>query len=272
VDQQTGVLIVGILLVAWIILGMRSTLRSRRTATSLATTAQARGWTYEEQSQAQIDVGEIFGESNRGAYGHVVTGTAATTPFVAFDYGSPQQNGVHGFVLAKLPKFLPVLEVRPAGSVQRAVRGMEYGLPLVRFESADFNARFSVQASNAKFASDLMTPQLMEALMAAPPLTWRIMDACLVSWSDSPLTATQIVSTVPTLRLIHDAIPAFVWDSYASAQPVPFSIEPELTGPAANPQPAPTPFGWYADPTDATMMRWWNGSAWTSNLAKVRVR
>jgi hypothetical protein len=269
VDRQSLVLIGFVPIVAAFALGVRSTLRSRRTATALATTARARGWTYQEQSQAQIDVGEIFGETNRGAYGHVVTGTTAATPFVAFDYGSPQQNGVHGFVLLNLPKFLPDLEVRPAGSIQRAVRGMEYGLPLVRFESADFNARFSVQASNAKFASDLMTPQLMEALMAAPPLTWRIMDASLVSWSDSPLTALQIVSAVPTLRLIYDAIPAFVWDSYASAQPVPFSLEPELT--TANPQPAPTPPGWYLNPTDPTMMRWWNGSAWTSNLAKARV-
>jgi hypothetical protein len=272
VDQQTGVLIGAVPLVAWIILGMRSTLRSRGAPTALATTAQARGWTYQEQSQAQIDVGEIFNEPNLGGYRHVVTGTAAATPFVAFEYEPARENGVHGFVLLKLPKFLPDLEVRPAGSIQRAARGMEYGLPLVRFESVEFNARFSVQASNAKFASDLITPLLMAALMAAPPLTWRIMDACLVSWSDSPLTASQIVSTVPTLRLILDAIPTFVWDSYASAQPVPFSLEPELTGPAANPQPAPTPPGWYADPTDPTMMRWWNGSAWTSNLAKVRIR
>jgi hypothetical protein len=273
--QQTlvylGFAVIGVTLVA---AGVRATLRSRRTASDLATTAAAQGWTYQAKGRAPADVGVIFDEPNRGFYRNVITGSTASTPFVAFEYDGPK-NGVHGFVLVNLPKYLPTLEVRPAGSIRSALRGTEYGLPLVRFESADFNARFSVQSPDAKFASDLITPRLMEALMAAPPLNWRIMDGVLVSWSNSALTALQILSTVPTLRLIVDAIPGFVVADHAPAVP-PAASQGYIVGTPALAHeslvPSAPPAGWYPDPTTPGMARWWNGSIWTANHAKIQAR
>ena len=34
----------------------------------------------------------------------------------------------------------------------------------------------------------------------------------------------------------------------------------------ATPAPEIAPFGWYPDPAGTTMLRWWDGSAWTDRL------
>jgi hypothetical protein len=52
--------------------------------------------------------------------------------------------------------------------------GGGWGGKKVRFESEDFNDRFTVRTDNPKFASDVIHPRTMEFLMAAQPPGFRI--------------------------------------------------------------------------------------------------
>ncbi|WP_167139651.1 DUF2510 domain-containing protein [Diaminobutyricimonas sp. TR449] len=49
-------------------------------------------------------------------------------------------------------------------------------------------------------------------------------------------------------------------------QPQPHYQPPQYSAPQYQPQPQPTA-GWYTDPQDATLNRWWNGSSWTEHSA-----
>ena len=113
-QQALVYLVIALLVVVLAAAAVRSALRSRSNASDLSTAARARGWTFEARGSSPVDVGWIFNEPNRGFYRNVVTGSAASTPFVAFEYDAPN-NGVHGFVTVNLPRLLPTLEVRPAG-------------------------------------------------------------------------------------------------------------------------------------------------------------
>jgi Protein of unknown function (DUF2510) len=54
--------------------------------------------------------------------------------------------------------------------------------------------------------------------------------------------------------------------SYAPASVPAVAAAPAV--PAGPPSPAPQA-GWYADPYDGTMLRYWDGGGWTGNLAPV---
>ena len=111
-QQALVYLVIALLVVVLAAAAVRSALRSRSNASDLSTAARARGWTFEARGSSPVDVGWIFNQPNRGFYRNVIKGSAASTPFVAFEYDA-LDNGVHGFVTVNLPRFLPTLEVGP---------------------------------------------------------------------------------------------------------------------------------------------------------------
>ena len=173
-------------------------------------------------------------------------GTDHDVPFVAFDYqydtetsdgrGHQVRTTHHFGVLSiPLPTALPPLQVTPEDAIERAAHAMGIGGG-IDLESEDFNRRFTVHAHDPKFASDVLTPRTMEALLAAPPLAWRIEMADLVAWWDGALKPVELLASAATLRQVVSLIPSFVWHDNGVVDP---SGVPSV-GPSAGPPPTPT--------------------------------
>ena len=167
----------------------------------------AMGWRYtgEDDSFAYRWSQAPFGVGDRRRARNVVRGTDHDVPFVAFDYqydtetsdgrGHQVRTTHHfGILSIPLPTALPPLQVTPEDVIQRAAHAIGIGGG-IDLESEDFNRSFTVHAHDPKFASDVLTPRTMEALLAAPPLAWRIEMADLVAWWEGALKPVELMAT-----------------------------------------------------------------------------
>jgi hypothetical protein len=114
----------------------------------------------------------------------------------------------------QLSSYLPVLQITPENMLTRI--GHSLGLDDIDLESEDFNRRFRVHANDRKFASDVLTPRTMQALLARPSASWRITGSDIVTWSQSRLTPLGILQALSLLQLVVDGIPSFVWKDHQS--------------------------------------------------------
>jgi len=165
--------------------------------------------------------GTPFGEGDHRRARNVLVGNDRGGPFVAFEYsfvtGGEQgrwggRRTTHRYAVCALglPVPLPRLQVEPEGLLRRA--GQAGGLGVgVQLESEDFNRRFTVSARQPKFASDVLGPRTLQALLAAPPTAWRIEGADLVSWHEGQLTPVDVLAHLSTLSRVVEGIPSFVW-------------------------------------------------------------
>lgn len=65
-----------------------------------------------------------------------------------------------------------------------------------------------------KFASDVLSPQLMELLQGWPKLAWRFDGGCLLLIRDKHHDIAEIESKLPVMDTILDQVPAFVWQQW----------------------------------------------------------
>jgi hypothetical protein len=193
----------------------------------------SKGWQYaaEDDSFTMRWHGTPFAEGDRRRARNVLQGADRGVPFVAFDYqydtettdskGNRQRQTHHFDVVAlALPTVLPTLQVTPEGFLQRAAAAVGLGSD-IDLESEDFNRRFTVHARQPKFASDVLTPRTMQALLADPPTAWRIEGSDLVSWRSGTMKPVDVLARLATLHHVVDGIPSFVWhdNGYDPAPP-----------------------------------------------------
>jgi hypothetical protein len=203
--------------------GIWSYLRDQKRRQALQQFALAKSWTYvaEDDSLAVRWSGEPFGEGDRRRARNVLLGVEQGRPMVAFDYqydtestdskGNRTRTTHHYSVVAvALPVPMPRLQVTPEGLFRRAAEALGVGTG-VELESEDFNRRFNVSARNPKFASDVLTPRTMEALLAAPPTAWRIEGSDMLSWDSGTLVPVDVLARLSTMRRVVEGIPSFVW-------------------------------------------------------------
>jgi hypothetical protein len=202
--------VVGVgLLLAWLGLArrlLRAIPRSRRSR-SVARFAAEHGWRYTRRDWLDVGPGAPFAPGETTPCTNIVVGEVGSQPFTAFEYA----HEVQAFVI-DLAGDLPFLEVRPRTMVDEAT---PQRTP-VDLESEEFNRRFRVIADDARYATAVLSPQLMTRLLPGPELSWRILGRKLVGWQRGTLDVALIEPAVATLHTIKEAIPSFVWDDFAT--------------------------------------------------------
>jgi len=197
------------LLLAWLSLArrlLRAIPRSRRSRT-IARFAAENGWHYTRRDWLDVGPGAPFTLGETTPCTNIVVGTVDHQPFTAFEYA----HEVQAFFI-DLAGGLPFLEVRPRSIVDEAT---PQRTP-VELESEEFNRQFRVIADDPRYATAVLSPQLITKLLAGPALSWRILGHRLVGWRNGTLDVDLIEPAVITLETIKEAIPLFVWNDYAT--------------------------------------------------------
>jgi hypothetical protein len=188
--------------------------------------ASTNGYAYaaEDDSWCERWNGAPFGQGDHRRARNVVTGVVADHPFAAFDYTyethSTDSKGnrtttTHRYVVCslQLPTVLPMLQVTPESLFSRI--GNLLGLDDIELESEDFNRRFRVHANDRKFASDVLSPRTMQALLDRPDLSWRIQGVDILSWQDGRLLPAAAVTMTTAMQTVVSGIPSFVWKDHS---------------------------------------------------------
>jgi hypothetical protein len=187
-----------------------------------------KGWqfvTEDSQYAVRWNCAPFFQGRNRRAR-DVITGTIGQAeharPFVAFDYsyvtdsnnGRSSSSTTHRYAVCavQLPAYLPALQLTPENVLSRL--GNVVVQTDIELESEDFNRRFVVQCPDAKFASDVLPPRTMQALLARTPLHFRVQGCDLLCWESGVMTPVALLERLATLTTFVDGIPTFVWHDY----------------------------------------------------------
>jgi len=199
--------------------------QDQRRRQQLMTWARKNGYAFVDEDDRWCERwnGDPFGEGDHRRAKNIITGTAKA-PFAAFDYtyqthSSDGRGGrtttTHHYAVTALEMaaFLPTLQVTPENVLTRI--GHSLGLDDIDLESEDFNRRFRVHASDRKFASDVLTPRTMQALLARPTIGWRISGTDILTWAEGRLSPLDVTKALSTLELVVDGIPSFVWKDHS---------------------------------------------------------
>ena len=152
---------------------------------ALRTIADARGWQFDQGSDHRHD--EMYGcfgifkqGHSRRAYNtitgaHTINGNPHPIKMGDYLYKVTSHNGKTtttttyrlSYLIIHLPYLtVPNLQIRPENFFDKI--GAAIGFDDIDFESAEFSRKFLVKSTNKRFAYDVITPRMMEFLMASP--------------------------------------------------------------------------------------------------------
>jgi hypothetical protein len=188
--------------------------------------AATRGWTYQSSGAALVLswTGQPFEAGDNRRAKHVLRGTHRGRKIIAFDYfydqrfGRTKETYRHSVVAIELPGVLPLLEVSYEGPMGGVV-GETLGLGDLQFEHDGFNQTFRVRAANPRYGHAVIHPRMMELLIAAGDIAWRIEGNSIVGWSRGAHEPAEIVRGLTLLDQVADLIPPFVWRDHAGIDP-----------------------------------------------------
>ena len=223
----SAVLFVGVAVLV-VAAAVYSYLAAKKRREEFAQFALGRGWIYRasDDSWAQHWGGTPFGQGDHRRAANVLTGDWQDRQFAAFDYSyqthttdgkGHRSTTTHrfGICAVRMPGPLPRLEVTHENLLDRV--GHAFGLQDIELESEEFNRRFRVTCSEAKFASDVLHPRLMEYLVAHGTVAWRMEGTDLLCWDSGQHRPAEVLERLSLLDGILDAVPSFVWHDHGVA-------------------------------------------------------
>ncbi len=141
------------------------------------------------------------------------SGSSATSFTYRYVTGSGKDRTTHQFhvVALALPSFLSTLTLTQEGVGARLAKLV--GGQDLQFESEDFNRAWRVEADDAKYGYDVVTPRLMERMLRpdAVGLGIRIDGTDVVCRAPGEQSLEALAPRLELLATIRDSVPAFVW-------------------------------------------------------------
>lgn len=181
----------------------------------------AHQWRYEPHDRVMVARWRAapFGRGHTRVATHLITGVWDGLPVIFAHYtavsgaGRSRRQLARSFAQFRTPASFPRLEIR-RGSTPHVTAD-------IQFESAPFNDAFDVRATDRRFASDIVHPRFMTAL-----LDGKLGDAhisfekgAITVWCDGHLPRTKALSLIQRLVETVRMIPAHVWQDQGVAVP-----------------------------------------------------
>ena len=158
-----------------------------------------------------------FGKANLGVVIDHLTGEFAGYEFAELTYaytGRRAGQSVIGVTVVGLPVGLPPLQVGPDSRATFPIPGLlSYDLNL---RNETFNRPLRVQAQDLRYATDMLNPRAVEALLTVEPFIWRIDGCDLIAFSQPLRDPAQILRRLEVLTTITAYIPSFVLDDHGT--------------------------------------------------------
>ena len=177
------------------------------------------GWTYvgSDPSLAMRWDGTPFDVGRSRRTREVVRGAFQGRAAVSFAYtyttgsGKSQSTTTWHVLAIDLPAYLPTLELTPDGLGAKLAKG--FGGQDLQLESEHFNQAWRVEAPMPRFAHDVLSPRLMERLLApdATGLSIRVEGTSILCWTLGSPRYEDVARRLQVMGAIADAIPRFVW-------------------------------------------------------------
>jgi hypothetical protein len=217
-----GVLVILLVVVAFGGIAYLSWRSAKKRREAFAAFAAQNGWRLvaEDDSWAHRWNGDPFRTGDHRRARNVITGERDGRQIVAFDYSyqthstdsqGRRQTQTHrfGVCAVSLAGTLPSLQVTSEGIFAKI--GHALGFDDIEFESEDFNRKFRVTSDDRKFAYDVVHPRMMEYLLGAGSVAWRLEADTIYCWDGGRHKPAEVAARLEFLDGIGDRIPDFVW-------------------------------------------------------------
>jgi hypothetical protein len=149
--------------------------------------------------------GEMFAGDFRGRGLCVLEYTYTTS---SGSNGGTQTHTVH-VVALNLPVALPPLTVTKDSGLRRMFGGSDLEL-----ESEAFNDAFRVSCPDARFASAVLHPRMMEWMLFNRGLEWQFAGNALVSWGTGSFVVRDVLARLEAMAGVIDRIPPYILRDY----------------------------------------------------------
>ena len=161
--------------------------------------------------------GTPFDEGRSRRATEVLTGPYEGRSALSFTFswttGSGKESTTHSahVVALLLHASFPTLQLTPEGLGARLAK--VFGGQDVQLESEAFNRAWRVQASDLRFAHDVLHPRTMHRLLEADfeRRFLRIEGDAILAWTGGRTVPDNVLPTLSRLAVVVDAVPDFVW-------------------------------------------------------------